>query len=76
MACSSPMIRAANWAADHMDALVRNAVEALSLYAGDAGLPPPSTIDRIEADSGIASELAAGAFLVAIPLIEFPADRP
>ena len=57
-------------AADDMGALVPNAVEALSLYAEDAELPAPRTIDRIKADPDITSELAAGAFLVAVPLIE------
>lgn len=57
-------------AADDMDALVPNAVEALSLYAEDAELPAPRGIDRIKAVPDVANELAAGAFLVAVPLIE------
>jgi predicted RNase H-like HicB family nuclease len=57
-------------ASDDMDALVPNAAEALSLYGEDVKLPSPRTIERIKADPKVAAELAGGAFLVAIPLIE------
>lgn len=57
-------------AADNMEDLVSNAVEALSLYAEDEALPSPRSIDLIKADPSIASELVDGAFLVAVPLIE------
>lgn len=57
-------------AADDMDALVPNAVEALSLYAEDIDLPAPRSIDALRSDPAIAAELSSGAFLVAIPLIE------
>ena len=57
-------------AADDMDALVPNAVDALSLYAEDSILPSPRNIDQIRTDPEVARELAAGAFLAAVPLIE------
>lgn len=57
-------------AADEMDDLVPNAVEALSLYAEDSELKAPSGIEDIRRDPDVMSDLAAGAFLVAIPLIE------
>lgn len=57
-------------ASDEMDDLIPNAVEALSLFAEDQALPPPRGIDELRRDPGIAADLAAGAFLVAIPLIE------
>lgn len=57
-------------AADEMDDLVPNAIEALNLYGMDAPLPKPRTIEQLRADQEVAAELADGAFLVAIPLIE------
>ena len=57
-------------AADDMDHLVSNAAEALSLWAEDAVLPAARNIEQIVADRGIAVELAAGAFLVSVPLTE------
>ena len=57
-------------AADEMDDLVPNAVEALSLYAEDSELKAPRGIEDIRRDPDVMSDLAAGAFLVAIPLIE------
>ena len=54
-------------AADSMDDLVGNAMEALSLWAEDEAMPKPRTIEQIVADPDIAAELAAGAFLVSVP---------
>ncbi len=57
-------------AADHMDDLVPNAVEALSLHAEGAELTFPRGIEDIRRDLEVAADLAAGAFLMAVPLIE------
>ena len=57
-------------AADTMDDLVGNASEALSLWAEDTAMPPPRRIEDIVKDRGIADELAAGAFLISVPLTE------
>jgi predicted RNase H-like HicB family nuclease len=57
-------------AADDMADIVPNAIEALSLYAEDAGLPQPRSIEQVRADKDVAAELASGAFLIAVPLIE------
>jgi predicted RNase H-like HicB family nuclease len=57
-------------AADDMEFLVSNASEALSLWAEDANMPPPRTIEKIIADREIASELADGAFLISVPLTQ------
>jgi len=54
-------------AADSMDDLVGNAMEALSLWAEDEAMPKPRAIDQIVADPDIAAELAAGAFLISVP---------
>jgi predicted RNase H-like HicB family nuclease len=53
-------------AADSLDDLIANAIEALSLWAEDEAMPKPRSIDRIVADPEIADELVAGAFLVKI----------
>ena len=57
-------------AADDMDDLVPNAVEALSLHAEDVELGRPRGIEDIRRDPHVAADLAAGAFLIAVPLIE------
>ena|SRR5436190_17536405 len=57
-------------AADDIDEVVPNAIEALGLYAEDAELLPPRSIDQLRRDSDVAADLAKGAFLVAIPVIE------
>lgn len=57
-------------AADSMDNLVANATEALSLWAEDTQLPPPSSVEKIAASKAISMELAEGAFLLAIPYTE------
>ena len=55
-------------AADDMDHVVSNATEALSLWAEDTALPAPRSPEKIISDQAIAAELAAGAFLIAVPL--------
>lgn len=57
-------------AADEMGDLVPNAIEALNLHGTDEPLPKPRTIEQLRSDQDVATELADGAFLVAIPLIE------
>ena len=57
-------------ASDDMDDVVLNAAEALSLWAEDQKLPKPRSIGALQLDKSIASELAQGAFLVAVPLVE------
>lgn len=57
-------------AADDMDDLIPNAMQALSLYAEDRELPAPRGIEAIRRDRQVAADLATGAFLVAVPLIE------
>ena len=57
-------------AADEMDGLVPNAVEALSLHAEDTQIAAPRGIEDIRRDPEVAADLAAGAFLIAVPLIE------
>jgi predicted RNase H-like HicB family nuclease len=54
-------------AADNMDDLVANAMEALSLWAEDEAMPKPRAIEQIVADPDIATELSAGAFLISVP---------
>jgi predicted RNase H-like HicB family nuclease len=56
-------------AADEMEDVVANASEALSLWAEDAALPRPRSIDALRKDKTIAKELSAGAFLIAVPVI-------
>jgi predicted RNase H-like HicB family nuclease len=56
-------------AADDMDDLIANAVEALSLWAEDDAPPPARTHEQLLADKDITSELAAGAFLISVPLV-------
>jgi predicted RNase H-like HicB family nuclease len=57
-------------AADDMDDLVANAMEALSLWAEDETLPAPRSIDALKEDGFIAGELAKGAFLISVPFVE------
>ena len=57
-------------ASDDMDHVVSNATEALSLWAEDATPPAPSSLEEIISDSDIAADLAAGAFLISVPLTE------
>jgi predicted RNase H-like HicB family nuclease len=57
-------------AADDMNHVVSNATEALSLWAEDAALQAPRSPEEIISDKEIAVELAAGAFLISVPLTE------
>ena len=60
-------------AADDSGAILRNAVEALELWFEDAAPVTPRGPEAIAA--AVAKELAAGAFLIAVPLIQ-PSTRP
>ncbi len=57
-------------AADTMEDVVSKGIEALRLYAEDTQLPAPRPIEQVRKDKGVASDLAHGAFLIAVPLIE------
>ncbi|MEK1891469.1 MAG: type II toxin-antitoxin system HicB family antitoxin [Phyllobacterium sp.] len=57
-------------ASDDADSIVANAVEALRLYAEDMELPSPSSHAEIMANESVRAELAKGAFLVSVPLID------
>lgn len=65
-----PDIPGAFSAADEVNGIVPNAIEALSLYAEDSELPEASTHADIMARDKVRSELSEGAFLVSIPYIE------
>lgn len=56
-------------AADDMDDLISNATEALSLWADDEAPPKPRSHEALLNDPAIANELAAGAFLISVPLV-------
>lgn len=56
-------------AADDEDDIVPNAIEALTLWAEDEVLPPPSSHADILARDDVRAELKEGAFLVRIPLV-------
>ena len=55
-------------AADTLADVLPNAAEALSLYFEDAPVPDPSDLSSVRARA--ADDLRAGAFLIAVPLIE------
>ena len=57
-------------ASDDMDHVVSNATEALSLWAEDSTPPVPRSIEEIISETDIAADLAAGAFLISVPLTE------
>ena len=57
-------------ACDSMDDMIGNGAEALSLFAEHAALPEPRSIEQIRSDADVRVDLAEGAFLVAVPLIE------
>jgi predicted RNase H-like HicB family nuclease len=57
-------------AADDMADLIPNAAEALNLLAEDESLPAARVLEEVRRDPAVASELAQGAFLVAVPFIE------
>ena len=57
-------------AADTADEIYPNAQQAVALYFADkTALPGPRSIETLRRDPAIASEIASGAFLIAIPLI-------
>lgn len=56
-------------AADRDEDLVISAIEALRLWAEDEELPTPSSHQNIVERSDVRDELAAGAFLIRVPLI-------
>jgi predicted RNase H-like HicB family nuclease len=57
-------------AADQESDLLPNAMEALELFSEDAGeLPRPSSIEALRAKPEVAEDLAAGAFLLSVPLL-------
>ncbi|MBT9372871.1 type II toxin-antitoxin system HicB family antitoxin [Rhizobium sp. CSW-27] len=57
-------------AADAEEDIIANAIEALRLWAEDEALPAPSAIEQIIKRDDIRAELATGAFLLRVPLIE------
>jgi predicted RNase H-like HicB family nuclease len=58
-------------AADTADEILPNAMEALELWSGDvAAMPVPSPLDTFRDNPQIAADLAAGAFLIAVPFIQ------
>ena len=60
-------------ASDESGDILRNAVEALELWFDDAAPVIPRGPEAIAA--AVAADLAAGAFLIAVPLIQ-PSTRP
>ena len=54
-------------AADDLESILPNACEALELWFEDAAAVEPMRLDQVQVRS--ASELAAGAFIVAVPWI-------
>ena len=57
-------------AADCLDGLLANASEALGLYFEDTPLAEARPIEEVREDPEVASDLAEGAFLMAVPFIE------
>lgn len=64
-----PDIPGAFSAADEVNNIVPNAIQALGLFAEDMELPEASTHADIMARDNIREELSKGAFLVSIPFI-------
>jgi predicted RNase H-like HicB family nuclease len=56
-------------AADDMTDLLTNASEALALHLEDEPLPQARTINELRDDADATSDLASGAFLLAVPHI-------
>lgn len=54
-------------AADSMEEVLPNAVEALELWFEDEPLVEPRALEAVQADAG--EQLAQGAFLLAVPVI-------
>ncbi|SBW15286.1 hypothetical protein BR10RB9215_C12137 [Brucella sp. 10RB9215] len=57
-------------AADEINDIIKEAVEALQLYAEDAELPAASSHAEIIVRDDVKAELAKGAFLISVPYIE------
>lgn len=57
-------------AADDMNDLLANASEALSLHLEGEALPEARPLDVVRADEDVARDLAEGAFLLAVPLLQ------
>ncbi|HWT63353.1 MAG TPA: type II toxin-antitoxin system HicB family antitoxin [Ochrobactrum sp.] len=57
-------------ASDEADDIVKNAIEALQLFAEDEALPVPSSHADIVSRDDVRAELNAGAYLVSVPFIE------
>lgn len=57
-------------AADEEADLLTNAQEALSLYIDGEAVPRTRTIAQLLRDPSVSAEIASGAFLLAVPLIE------
>lgn len=57
-------------AADEPENIVPNAVEALQLWAEDMPVPEPSSHETVVALADVRSALAAGGYLVSVPLID------
>lgn len=56
-------------AADDEAAIEVNAIEALALWFEDEAIVKPRGLSALQADPGVARELAAGAFLISVPYI-------
>lgn len=56
-------------AADAEEDLIQNAIEALRLWAEDEPLPEPSPVEVLLGREEVRENLAAGAFLIRVPLI-------
>jgi predicted RNase H-like HicB family nuclease len=57
-------------AADNQDEIIPNAIEALRLYAEDSELTEPMTLEGVLERDGVREQLAEGAYLVSVPLID------
>ncbi|ATU92601.1 type II toxin-antitoxin system HicB family antitoxin [Phyllobacterium zundukense] len=57
-------------AADSQDEIIFNAIEALRLYAEDSELSAPLELETVLEQNGVREQLAAGAYLVSVPLID------
>ncbi len=55
-------------AADDADNVIPNAIEALRLWAEDEALPEPSSRKQITSCDDVADALAAGGYLIEVPL--------
>ncbi len=56
-------------AADRLEDLLPNAVEALSLHLEGEALPQARAMDALRADEDVRRDMAEGAFLLAVPLV-------